>query len=57
MNFIGVLKKIGHGAEVVGKDALAVAGPAVSVAAEIDPALEYFPFGTVGRQTARNRNR
>ena len=39
MNFISILKKIGHGAEVVGKDALMVAGPAVSVAATIDPAL------------------
>ena len=39
MNFISVLKKIGGVAETVGKDTLAVAGPAVSVAAGIDPAL------------------
>jgi hypothetical protein len=39
MNFINVLKKIGHGAEVVGKDSLRVAGPALTVVASIDPAL------------------
>jgi hypothetical protein len=39
MGFISVLKKIGHGAEVAGKDALEVAGPALSAAAAIDPAL------------------
>jgi hypothetical protein len=39
MNFISVLKKIGHGAEVVGEDALKFGGPALSAAAAIDPAL------------------
>ena len=38
-NFINILKKVGHGAEVVGKDALAVAVPGMQVAAAIDPAL------------------
>jgi len=39
MNFLSVLKKVGKGAEVVGKDVLQVAGPAMSTAAMIDPAL------------------
>lgn len=39
MKFISLLSKIGKGAEVVGKDALKVAGPIVSTAAMIDPAL------------------
>ena len=39
MNFISLVKKVGHGAEVVGKETLSIAGPALSTAALIDPAL------------------
>lgn len=39
MGFISILKKIGGVGEIVGKDTLKVAVPAVSVAATIDPAL------------------
>lgn len=39
MNFISILRTIGGVAETVGKDTLEVAGPALSAAAVIDPAL------------------